>query len=57
MTIRGFWGDGYKGAPSASEMTLVLGAVSVTLGQNSISNMLKWAKTEVLVRSGSFSRL
>ena len=57
MTIRGFWGDGYKGAPSASEMTLVLGAVSVTLEQNSISNMLKWAKTEVLVRSCSFSRL
>lgn len=55
--IRGFWGDSYKGAQSASEMTLVLGAVSVALGQNSISNLLHWAKTKVLARSCSFSRL
>ena len=57
VMIRGFWGDSYKVAQSASEMTLVLGAVSVALGQNSISNLLHWAKTKVLARSCSFSRL
>lgn len=57
MTIRGSWGDGYKGAQSASETTLVPGAVSVALGQNSLSNSLHWPETEVLARSDSFSRL